>query len=204
MKKLIAAITVSFMMLGMLSGCKENLDISKFNMLKEYPFDMNTEKVIKKADKQFGEKSRKLYEKNSQEKVETLEEANRIDYDGVTFFKGYLCDITFFFDNYKDGNDLLDTIFWTFYCEPEEGPALETEIEQYLDGLYGKSYSVSERSVVKYRSVGEIDIATDPYNKELELDWDDDGKDEGCFTIYYTDNAKLKERQQKDQKEKGQ
>ncbi len=168
--------------------------MAEFDMLRVYPFNMNAEEIIEKADKQFGKKKRSFIIMEGGVKVETLEEANQISYDDVALFE-FPCNIVFSFDDYEEGSDLSDTIFWSFNgIEMEDYQRFSADVEQYLIDLYGEPTTIYNTN--RYWEMEDVNVTFYGYDYHV-FDWDFDGIDEGAVCIIYTDVAKQEERQRK-------
>ena len=167
MKKLIAAITVSFMMLSLMTGCGTEKSFDG-DILDVISFDMSKTEILENAEKEFGEIDG--MEGRDDESIEDPIDAERILYQLDSLY-GYKGEVLLTFDyNLRT----LERI-GIFYLEIEVETA-EQQYEKILDQLsniYGEAYENEygnyvigteecriEASMYNYRIEGEEGLYT--------------------------------------------
>ena len=155
MKKLIAAITVSFMMLGLVTGCgaEKNFD---GDILEVISFDMSKQEVMEAAGKAFGEIK---YMGADGKPVENSDDADRLIYSLNSVY-GYEGNIIFVFKS--DLNSLHKAEIFYMVGDNDGEKQYEDIVDQFTD-LYGTS--VTDGATNRYMSYKGNNTVVADYSK---------------------------------------
>lgn len=165
MKKMIVAITVSFMMLGLMTGCGAEKRFDG-DILDVISFDMGKQEVMEAAGKAFGEIK---YMGADGKPVENSDDADRIIYSLNSVY-GYEGNIIFVFES--DLNSLHKAEIFYMVGDNDGKKQYEDIVDRFTE-MYGPSIS-EEKGLdlyISYKGKNEIVVNYSQYSATVKVQY---------------------------------